>query len=89
MSRKTHPEAKRERRQRARLRAKVAKVEQPRLYRGRDSLSPSRPRVVLTSAQVDELRKRGLRHPDSASAWLIREVAARPPERYRRRSASP
>jgi hypothetical protein len=87
--RHTHSERKVAHRQRVRTAAKAAKAEPPAAV-GVGALAParcqSRP-VELTAEQVVSLRKLGLRSPAFVAPWLAREVAARPPERYRGREA--
>jgi hypothetical protein len=84
--RHTHVERAQQRRHKART-AKATKVERAA---GRPAPPPPPQRrrpVELTSEQDGALRKLGLRHPESAAGWLLREqLDARPPERYRRRS---
>jgi hypothetical protein len=85
--RHVHPERAQERRHRARTRAKAAKAAPRNEYVLRAVVDPPR-RPELTAEQVVSLRKLGLRSPDFVAPWLAREVAARPPERYRGREAA-
>jgi hypothetical protein len=98
VSRHTHPERKSERRHKARVRAKAAKLDErprneyvlraaidtPRRHRSSSPGEDERPE--LTAEQVGLLRKQGLRSPANAAPWIVREVAARPLVRPRGRS---
>ena len=76
MSRHTHPKRPQTSGRHHGAPPAVVPFRPPVVYRVHRAPAPQRPPVELTPAQVSTLRQRGLLHPECASAWLVREVAA-------------